>query len=151
MSQRRPDDPVTPLNHPNPAPASASTWSADELRRIGEVSELRIASERPDGTLRPFATIWHSPLDGELYVRSAHGPENGWFRRALRAGVGRISAGGVERDVTFESADAAVRADLDRELHRRYDRFGPGPVAAITGPDTLETTLRVVPRAPAAR
>lgn len=122
------------------------TWTEDELRRIGTASELRVASQRTDGTLRPYVTIWHSPLGDGLYIRSAHGTENGWFRRALTSGVGRISAGGVEKDVTFELADPSIRADLDRELHRRYDRFGPGPVAAITGPDVLETTLRVIPR-----
>ena len=122
------------------------TWTPDELRRIGAASELRVASQRPDGTLRPYATIWHSPLGEALYIRSAHGPDNGWFRRALNSGAGRISAGGVEKDVTFELADPAIRADLDRALHRRYDRYGPGPVGAITGPDVLETTLRVMPR-----
>ena len=27
-------------------------WTPDELRRIGSAEELRIASRRPDGTLR---------------------------------------------------------------------------------------------------
>ncbi len=64
---------------------------------------------------------------------------------ARAAGAGRISAGGVERDVTFTLADPAVRTDLDDALHRKYDRYGPGPVAAITGDDVLETTLLVTP------
>jgi hypothetical protein len=122
------------------------TWTEDELRRIDAATELRVASQRPDGSLRPFTTIWHTTLDDALYIRSAHGPENGWFRRALRSGIGRVGAGGVEKDVTFELADADVRAELDTALHRRYDRYGPGPVGAITGPDVLETTLRVLPR-----
>ncbi|MCI2957537.1 DUF2255 family protein [Agromyces atrinae] len=123
-----------------------ATWTTDDLNRIDAASELRISSERTDGTLRPFTTIWHSAVDGELYVRSARGPENGWFRRALRSGLGRVSAGGVERDVTFELADPAVSDALTRALRAKYDKFGPGPVGAITGPDVLETTLRVRPR-----
>ncbi len=121
------------------------TWTADELARMNAASELRIASHRPDGTLRPYTTIWHSTLGDALYIRSAHGPENGWFRRALAAGSGRVSAGGVEKAVTFELAEPGIRADLDRALHQKYDRFGPGPVAAITGSDVLETTLKVTP------
>jgi hypothetical protein len=123
-----------------------ATWTDDELRRIGGADELRVASERPDGSLRPFTTIWHSALGGELYIRSAHGPENGWFRRVRQAGVGRISSGGVEKDVTFELADAGVREALDAALHQKYDRYGPGPVGAVTGDDVLETTLKVTPR-----
>jgi hypothetical protein len=30
-------------------------------------------------------------------------------------------------------------------LHYKHDRFGPGPIGAITGDDVLETTLRVLP------
>jgi hypothetical protein len=123
-----------------------SKWDEDELRRVGRATELRIASERKDGTMRPYTTIWHATLGDALYVRSAHGPENGWFRRAVQSGVGRIAAGGVEKDVAFELADAAIRADLDAALHAKYDRYGAGPVGAITGEDVLHTTLRVTPR-----
>jgi hypothetical protein len=123
-----------------------SSWTKDELRHIDSASELRVASERADGTLRPYTTIWHTVVGDVLYIRSAHGPENSWFRRARAAGIGRISAGGVQKDVTFELADPSVRADLDAALHHKYDRFGPGPVGAITGDDALETTLRVMPR-----
>ena len=122
------------------------TWTDDELRRIGGADELRVASQRPDGTMRPFTTIWHTTLGENLYIRSAHGPENAWFRRARQAGVGRISSDGVEKDVTFEPADPGVREALDAALHAKYDRFGPGPVGAITGDDVLETTLKVTPR-----
>lgn len=123
-----------------------SAWNPDELQRINAATELRVTSERPDGTLRPYTTIWHSALGDALYIRSARGPENGWFRRAVRSGKGRISAGGVEKDVTFELADPSIRADLDAALHNKYDRYGPAPIAAITGDDVLETTLRVMPR-----
>lgn len=117
-----------------------------ELNRGGRATELKIASERKDGTMRPYTTIWHAVVGNALYVRSAHGPENGWFRRAVQSGLGRVAAGGVERDVTFEPADPAIREDLAAALHAKYDRYGPGPVGAITGDDVLQTTLRVTPR-----
>ena len=123
-----------------------TAWTADELRRIGGATELRVTSQRPDGTLRPFTTIWHATVGDTLYIRSAHGPENGWFRRARRSGQGRVSAGGIEVDVTFRVADPEVRPSLDSALHAKYDRYGAGPVGAITGDDVLETTLEVLPR-----
>ena len=122
-----------------------SLWPEDELRRVGDAGELRVASRRADGTLRPTVTIWHARVADAIYVRSAHGPDNGWFRRAKSAGAGRISAGGVERDVTFEPAPAEVRDALDQAYHAKYDSYGPGPVGAVTGSDVLETTLRVLP------
>ena len=33
-------------------------WSEQELTTIDQTDELGIASRRPDGTLRPFVTIW---------------------------------------------------------------------------------------------
>jgi hypothetical protein len=122
-----------------------ATWTDTELKRIDGATELRVSSRRPDGTLRPFIPIWHTAVGEVLYIRSAAGPENGWFRRALRSGAGRIEAGGVTKDVTFELADPSVREAIDAALHAKYDRFGPGPVGAITGDDVLETTLRVLP------
>ena len=122
-----------------------AAWDESELRRVGAATELRISSRRPDGTLRPAVTIWHAAVGDALYIRSAHGPENGWFRRALRSGTGRVTAGGVEKDVTFELADEAVAPAVDAALHAKYDRYGPGPVGAITGPDAAATTLLVMP------
>lgn len=122
-----------------------STWDPDDLNRIGGATELRIASTRADGSLRAAIPIWHAVVGDDLYVRSARGPDNGWFRRALAAGRGQVSAGGITADVVFAPADAAVRPALDAALHAKYDRFGAGPVGAITGPDVLETTLIVRP------
>ncbi|MDR7187384.1 hypothetical protein J2Y46_000200 [Microbacterium sp. BE35] len=122
-----------------------TAWDAMELRRIGAATELRISSRRPDGTLRPAVTIWHAAVGDALYIRSAHGPENGWFRRALRSGTGRVTAAGVSKDVTFEPADEAVAPAVDAALHAKYDRYGPGPVGAITGTDAASTTLLVMP------
>jgi hypothetical protein len=38
-----------------------------------------------------------------------------------------------------------VQDALDRAYHAKYDRFGPGPVGAVTGSNVLDTTLRVMP------
>jgi hypothetical protein len=79
-------------------------------------------------------TIWHARVGNDLYIRSAQGPDNGWFRRTRAAGAGRVIAGGVERDVTFEPAAAEVRDELDAAYHAKYDRYGPGPVAPSRAP-----------------
>jgi hypothetical protein len=79
-------------------------------------------------------------------VRSAYGATNPWFVRALASGTGRIRAGGVERDVTFERADADVHVAIDAAYHAKYDRYGQRIVGSVTGPDVVETTIRLVPR-----
>src|SRR5689334_527890 len=121
------------------------TWSNDELSRVGRAEELRIASYRTDGSLRPYVTIWAVRAGEDLYVRSAYGSNNGWFRRAKAAGAGRIQAGGVERDVTFAEAEPDAQAGIDEAYHRKYDRYGPAIVGAVTGPQASAVTLRLQP------
>jgi hypothetical protein len=50
-----------------------TTWTSDELTRIGAADELEIASLRDDGTLRKPVTIWVVRLGDDLYVRSVKG------------------------------------------------------------------------------
>ncbi len=122
-------------------------WKEEELGRIGDARELQLASTRPDGTLRPYVTMWVVRADDELYVRSAYGPDNPWFRRAGASGAGRIRAGGVERDVTFAEPAPGVHASIDAAYHAKYDRYGPEIVGTVVGPQAEAVTIRLVPRA----
>lgn len=63
-----------------------NTWTTDDLDRIGRADGLELASSRPDGTLRPYVTMWVVRAGDELYVRSAHGPGNGYHVKYDRYG-----------------------------------------------------------------
>ena len=123
-----------------------SGWTADELLAIGRADELAISSRRPDGSLRPFVTIWVARDGDDLYVRSAYGHDNPWFQRALTSGDGRIRAGGIERDVAFEVPGPDVAEPLTAAYHAKYDQYGPRIVATVVSPEAVGSTLRLVPR-----
>ncbi len=123
-----------------------STWTSDELSKIGAAEELQLASLRRDGTLRRYVTMWVVRADDDLYVRSAYGPNNPWFRRAKASGAGRIRAGGLEREVTFSEAAPGVHAAIDAAYHAKYDRYGPRLVGSVVGPETEAVTIKLVPR-----
>ncbi len=93
--------------------------------------------------------MWVVRAGDDLYVRSAYGPNNPWFRRAKASGAGRIRAGGLERDVTFAEPAPGVHAAIDAAYHskydRKYDRYGPRIVGSVVGPDTEAVTIRLVP------
>jgi len=120
-------------------------WTPVELTRIGGATELQVASRRPDGSLRPFVTIWVVRSGDEIYVRSAYGWDNPWFQRALKSGEGRIRAGGVEHDVAFEQPGHDVDVAVDAAYHAKYDRYGPRTVGTVVSAEAIRTTLRVVP------
>ena len=122
------------------------TWTAKDLGRFGEAEEIGLASARADGSLRPYVTMWVVRAGDDLYVRSAYGPGNPWFRRAMASGGGRIRAGGLERDVTFAEPSPGVHADIDAAYHAKYDRYGPKIVGTVVGPQTEAVTIRLLPR-----
>ena len=122
-----------------------SPWNDAELERVSRASELEISSRRPDGSLRPSVVIWAVRVGDDLYVRSAHGYDNPWFQRALASGAGRIRAGGVERDVSFEVPGPEVAADVTAGYHAKYDRYGPAIVGTVVSAEAVRSTLRVVP------
>jgi hypothetical protein len=66
-----------------------TTWTPDELDRIGDAEELDLASRRPDGSLRAHVTMWVVRAGDDVYVRSAYGPQNPWYVRATASGTGR--------------------------------------------------------------
>jgi len=123
-----------------------TAWTPDELNRIGRADELQIASRRPDGSLRPYVTIWTVRAGDDLYIRSAHGWDNPWFQRALHAGEGRIQAGGVDRYVAFEATGPDLTDALHAAYHAKYDRYGPSIVGTVVSPEAARSTLRLVPR-----
>ena len=125
---------------------SVTIWPQDELRRIGDAEEVQLASRRPDGSLRPYVTMWVARAGDGLYVRSAYGPDNPWYRRATASGSGRIRAAGIERDVSFAQASAEVQGDIDAAYHAKYDSHGPGIVGSVTGPGAHRVTVRLVPQ-----
>jgi len=123
-----------------------TAWTADELARIGGATEIEVSSRRPDGSLRPYVTIWVVRSGDDLYVRSAYGPDNGWYRRARASRKGRIRAGGLERDVAFEEPGPSVDADLHASYHTKYDQYGARMVGTVVSTEAARATLRLVPR-----
>jgi hypothetical protein len=122
-----------------------SGWRPEELAKIGAADELQLSSLRRDRTLRPYVTMWVVRAGDDIYVRSAYGPDNPWYRRAKASGSGRIRAGGVERDVNFAEASPDAHADIDAAYHRKYDRYGPRIVGSVVGPAVRALTLRLLP------
>jgi hypothetical protein len=123
-----------------------SEWTGDELEKNGAAEELEIAPVRRDGTRRNPVTIWVVRHGDDLYVRSWRGRDGSWFRAAQARREGHISAGGVEKDVTFvEETDPGINDQIDatyREKYRRYASYVPPMISS----EARATTLKLVPR-----
>lgn len=120
-------------------------WTPAELADLDRTDELFVASDRPDGTRRPEVTIWAVRVGDRAFVRSAHGPRNGWFHRASTAGTGHVRIGDLDRDVRFRVPEAAIAPEIDRAYHAKYDRYGARIVNSVVGADVVATTLELLP------
>lgn len=123
-----------------------TSWTNDELDRIGNAEELEIASLRQDGTLRTPRTIWVVRVGDDLYVRSVNGRSSDWFRGVQTRHEGRIWAGGVEKDVRFVSeTDPDINDQVDAAYRTKYGRY-PQYVAPMLTAEVRATTIKLVPR-----
>lgn len=122
-----------------------NTWTSNELRRVAEAEELRIASRRQDGTLRKSVTIWVVRVGNDLYVRSYGGQPGAWFRAAQASHRGRIQAGGVEKDVAFvEESDPDLNNQIDVVYRNKYGRYSQYAVSMVTA-EVRSTTIKLIP------
>ena len=124
-----------------------TTWTRDELNKIGTAEELEIASLRRDGTLRNPVTIWVVRHGDDLYVRSVNGRTALWFRGTQVRHESYIRAGGVDKDVTFvEEADPEINDQIDAAYRTNYRRYAASIISHITSPEARSATIKLVPR-----
>jgi hypothetical protein len=122
-----------------------STWTSDELDKIGRAEELEIASVRRDGRQRKPVTIWVVRCGDDLYVRSVYGRTSSWFRGALAGHEAHIEAGGVGKDVLLVETDD-MNDEIDADYRAKYHRYSESVVGPIVSPQARAATLKVVPR-----
>jgi hypothetical protein len=121
-------------------------WTSEELTKIGNAEELRLASMRRDDTLRKPVTMWVVRHGDSLYVRSVKGTTGAWFRGTQTRRRGRIQAGVVEKEVKFGfGTDEEVNVQIDAAYHEKYRRYPDSIVNSVLTPAARSSTIELVP------
>lgn len=124
-----------------------TTWTNDELNKIGSAEELRIASLRGDGTLRKAVTIWVVRIGDDLYVRSYKGRSSAWFRGTQVCHEGHIRAGGVEKEVIFvDESNPDIQTMIDSAYRTKYRHHSAQYVDPMVASEARSATIKLVPR-----
>ena len=123
-----------------------TAWTPEQLDRIGEAEELRVASLRPDGSLRSPVIVWVVRHGDDLFIRSVNGPHASWYRGTRDRHAGRIWTGGVEADVTFIDFGHQFDAELDAAYRSKYRDHAANDVDAIISSRAQDANLKLVPR-----
>ncbi|WP_328908110.1 DUF2255 family protein [Streptomyces sp. NBC_00234] len=120
-------------------------WNSAELEKIGAAEELDLESERVDGALRDPVTMWVVRAGDHLYVRSVKGTTGPWYRGTQSRHQGRIAAGGIRRQVTFQAADPGEYGDVDAAYRNKYGHY-TSIVEHVLTDQSRASTLRLEPR-----
>lgn len=127
-----------------------TTWTSDELNKIGVAEELQITTLHVDGTPRKPVTIWVVRVGDNLFVRSYLGRSGAWFRATQMHHEGHIRAGGVEKEVTFvDETDPSINDKIDAAYSTKYRSY-PEYVAPMVTAEARSTTIKLVPRSTSA-
>jgi hypothetical protein len=98
-----------------------SVWSKDELKKIAGTDDLHISPFREDGVKYGTPTwIWSVVVENELYVRPYNGSSSRWYKAAMTQKAGRITAGGITKEVGFEPAQGAINDRIDEAYRAKY-------------------------------
>ena len=127
-----------------------SAWDNEALAKIAAAEEVRIASVRPDGTLRKRVTVWVVRLGDDLYVRSVRGRGGHWFRGTQERHEGRIRAGAVQQDVTFVDAARDIDDEIDAAYRAKYRRYAGSILNSVLTPEARSSTTKIEPRSTSA-
>ena len=74
------------------------------------------------------------------------GRDGAWFRGVQETHKGRISAGGLDREVTFVNADHKIDDDVDAAYRTKYRRYAGSILNSVLTPQARSATLKLVPR-----
>ncbi|MBY2968045.1 DUF2255 family protein [Rhizobium leguminosarum] len=120
-------------------------WSDDELSKIDQADDLKIAPFRDDGATYGTPTwIWEVVVDGSLYVRGYHGQKSRWYQAAVQQKAGRIIAAGMTRTVAFEPVDGPMNDRIDDAYRAKYDKSQY--LAPMVSARARAATVRITPR-----
>jgi hypothetical protein len=126
-----------------------ATFDAATLARLEAVQTVRIQTvDRHDPGGAPRSTIiWIVVDDGDVFVRSVRGTRGRWYRD-LQADPHAVVVAHRDRwpviDVEAEPADDPPSIErCSRALERTY--AADPALASMLRPETLATTLRLVP------
>ena len=123
-------------------------WTPEQLAQIGGAEELRIASRRPDGSLRPWVPIWVVATGGQVYVRTWHRRTTGWFGQVLAEPRARVQVPGLEADVVVEDVGVGpgeLRSSVDEAYRGKYARYGHSTIGQMVNDSAAAATLRLMP------
>jgi len=118
-------------------------WSSEELRVLSDAIEIEVSASRGDGGFGRWTTIWVVVAGAEVFVRTWHRRETGWYGGAVRSGAARVRVGDTTVDVTVEAIGDTDAATVDAAYRSKYGNLA---ARSMVTAEAAASTLRLIPR-----
>lgn len=122
-----------------------ASWTDNELAVLRATESLRLAAAAAGTPASGSVEIGVVTVGDAAYVRAYRGTSSTWFRATQTIGRGRICAGDLEKDVSFESADPSLADDIDAAYHSKYSRYGTAAVGLAVSAASRAATVKINP------
>jgi hypothetical protein len=127
-------------------PMASVNWNRTDLTTFENADTMLVRPKRDDGKLIGGVPIWVVVTGGEVFVRSARGPEGLWYRHARSTGEGVVRADGKQFEVRFVPVDGKRMEPAVNEAYQA--KYGnSGYVDSMLEDASASTTLRLEPPA----
>ena len=122
------------------------SFDTETLGLLDETEEVRIETRRDEDSPEHRTIIWVVVTGGEVFVRSVRGPKGRWYQEISAYPEGALHAGDTRIPVRAASAieESTVEAVSDA-IRSKYEQASPKSTASMVRPDSLSTTLKLLP------
>ena len=119
------------------------SFAREDLALLGQTAEVEIETQAPVGPAHR-TVVWIAVDGDDVFVRSYRGASARWYREVVaNPGVAIHVAGRRLTATATSAADPESVERVSRALVRKY--AGDPAVRAMVAPETLPTTLRLLP------
>jgi hypothetical protein len=124
----------------------SDSFDDETLQLLDGIEEVHIETQREQDAPEHRTIIWVMVVDGEVFVRSVRGPEGRWYREISANPEGALHAGNHRIPVRAAHAtDGSTVEAVSEAIRGKYGDAWPGPTAGMLRPETLPTTLKLLP------
>jgi hypothetical protein len=122
-----------------------ASWTDDELATLHATESLNLAAAPADTPATGRVEIGVVTVGDAAYVRAYRGTRSTWFQATQAFRHGRIWAGPLESDVSFQAADPSLRDEIDAAYHSKYGHYGATAVGLAVSAASRAATVKIMP------
>ncbi|WP_203580353.1 DUF2255 family protein [Microbacterium hibisci] len=119
-----------------------SVWTPEQLRVLATAIEIEVSAPRRDGGLTHWTPIWVVVARAEVFVRTWHRRETGWYGGAVRSGIARIRVEDSPLEVTVTAVGDEQAATVDAAYRAKYGELA---ARSMVTAEAAASTLRLAP------